>query len=93
MTDMFEFDADAARKVEAVYSTADVIRQREAVLAAVDVMPGDHALDVGVDPGFWRPSWPLRSGPAVGCAGSTSATTCWRSPPGVRFDLAPLGLS
>ena len=52
MTNMFEFDAGAAKKVEALYSTADVIRQREAVLAAVDVMPGKHALDVGVGPGF-----------------------------------------
>jgi len=40
MTNMLEFDADAARKVQAVYTTADVVRQREAVLSAVDVKPG-----------------------------------------------------
>jgi arsenite methyltransferase len=52
MTNMLEFDADAARKVQAVYTTADVVRQREAVLSAVDVKPGEHVLDVGVGPGF-----------------------------------------
>jgi SAM-dependent methyltransferase len=52
MTNMLEFDADAARKVQAVYTTADVVRQREAVLSAVDVKPGEHVLEVGVGPGF-----------------------------------------
>jgi ubiquinone/menaquinone biosynthesis C-methylase UbiE len=52
MTNMLEFDADAARKVQAVYTTADVVRQREAVLSAVDVKPGEHVLDVGVGPRF-----------------------------------------
>jgi hypothetical protein len=34
MTNMFEFDADGARKVEAVYTTADVVRG--------DAVSGDH---------------------------------------------------
>ena len=46
------FDEDAARRVEAIYSTPDVIAQRQAVLHAVELRPGEHVVDVGSGPGF-----------------------------------------
>jgi ubiquinone/menaquinone biosynthesis C-methylase UbiE len=52
MMTMLEFDADAARRVEAVYSTEDVIRQRRRVLQLLDVRTGEAVLDIGVGPGF-----------------------------------------
>jgi arsenite methyltransferase len=49
---MIEFDAEAARRVEAVYSTEDVIGQRLRVHQLLAVRPADHVLDIGVGPGF-----------------------------------------
>jgi ubiquinone/menaquinone biosynthesis C-methylase UbiE len=47
-----KFDAEAARRVEAVYLTADVVAQRREVLRLLAPQPGDHVLDIGSGPGL-----------------------------------------
>ena len=46
------FDDKAARKLEAVYRTPDVVEQRAAILEALNLKPGERALDIGCGPGF-----------------------------------------
>ena len=46
------FDDKAARRVEAVYTTADVVAQRRALLEMVAPRPGERVLDLGAGPGF-----------------------------------------
>lgn len=50
-SDLFSQES-AARELEAVYTTPDVVAQRLEVLRALSVAPGEHVLDVGVGPGF-----------------------------------------
>lgn len=47
-----QFDDETSRRVEAIYSTPDVVAQREAVLRALELRPGEHVLDVGSGPGL-----------------------------------------
>jgi arsenite methyltransferase len=47
-----EFDADASRRVEAAYVTADVIEQRRIVMGMLEPALGEHVLDIGVGPGL-----------------------------------------
>ncbi len=49
---MLEFDEEAARHIQRVYSTPDVVAQRTEVLALLAAQPGEHVLDVGSGPGF-----------------------------------------
>jgi arsenite methyltransferase len=49
---MLEFDESAARHIQRLYSTPDVVRQRAEVLALLDARPGERVLDVGSGPGF-----------------------------------------
>jgi arsenite methyltransferase len=49
---MLEFDEQASRQVETVYSTPDVVEQRGAVRRALALRPGERVLDVGSGPGF-----------------------------------------
>jgi ubiquinone/menaquinone biosynthesis C-methylase UbiE len=49
---MLEFDEHAARHIQRVYSTPDVVQQRAEVLALLAVQPGERVLDVGSGPGF-----------------------------------------
>ena len=58
-----QFDGETARRVEAIYSTPDVVAQREAVLQALGLRPGERVLDVGSGPGF------LAADMAVGASG------------------------
>jgi len=46
------FDADAARSIEAIYLTPDVVAQRARVLDLLAPAPGEKILDVGVGPGL-----------------------------------------
>jgi ubiquinone/menaquinone biosynthesis C-methylase UbiE len=52
MTTMLNYSADNSRKLEAVYTTADVVAQRAAVLDTLAPRPGERVLDVGSGPGL-----------------------------------------
>lgn len=47
-----DFDDAMSRRVEAAYTSADVVGQRRAVLALLAPAPGERVLDVGAGPGF-----------------------------------------
>ena len=49
---MLQFDEDAARRIQLIYSTPDVVQQRAEVLALLAAQPGERVLDVGSGPGF-----------------------------------------
>ncbi len=49
---VLQFDEDAARRIQRLYSTPDVVRQREEVLTLLAPRPGERVLDVGSGPGF-----------------------------------------
>lgn len=51
-TSTLQFDEEASRRVEAIYSTPDVVAQRQAVREALEVKPGERVLDIGAGPGF-----------------------------------------
>ncbi|MGH2604237.1 MAG: methyltransferase domain-containing protein, partial [Dehalococcoidia bacterium] len=46
------FDAEAARKVEAIYLHPDVIERRRRVRQALAITQGERVLDIGCGPGF-----------------------------------------
>ncbi len=52
MSGMIEFDEDAAHRMEAAYTTPDIVAQRASVLSMLALEPGEHVLDVGVGPGL-----------------------------------------
>jgi SAM-dependent methyltransferase len=66
MAGMIEFDEDAARRVEAAYSTPDIVAQRASVLSMLALVPGEDVLDLGVGPGFLA----AEMAAAVGAGGS-----------------------
>lgn len=49
---MIEFDDKAARAVEAMYLTPDVVAQRARVIDMLSPKPGERILDIGVGPGL-----------------------------------------
>lgn len=49
---MLQFDADAARRIEAIYTTPDVVEQRREILRALALLPGERVIDVGSGPGL-----------------------------------------
>lgn len=52
MSQMLEFDEAAARALEAMYLTPDVVGQRARVLEALAPKPGERIIDIGVGPGL-----------------------------------------
>ena len=52
MSQMIEFDEAAARSVEAMYLTPDVVSQRMRVLDMLSPKPGERVIDIGVGPGL-----------------------------------------
>src|SRR4051812_22654867 len=49
---MLQFDENAARHIQRLYSTPDVVAQRAQVLALLAAQPRERVLDVGSGPGF-----------------------------------------
>lgn len=47
-----QFDPEVSRRVEAIYTTSDVVEQRRIAGDLLDAQRGEHVLDVGVGPGF-----------------------------------------
>ena len=66
---MLQFDEDAARHIQRVYSTPDVVEQRAEVLALLSVQPGERVLDIGSGPGFLVASLADAVGPGGGVHG------------------------
>ena len=52
MADMIDFNSDAAKALERVYLTPDVVGQRGAVLTELSLGRGEAVVDVGVGPGL-----------------------------------------
>ncbi len=52
MSQMIEFDEAAAKAVEAMYLTPDVVGQRARVLDMLSPKPGERIIDIGVGPGL-----------------------------------------
>jgi ubiquinone/menaquinone biosynthesis C-methylase UbiE len=61
-----EFDAEAARRIEALYQIRDAAHRRELVREALGAVRGDRILDVGCGPGFYC----LELAEIVGSSGS-----------------------
>jgi arsenite methyltransferase len=49
---MLQFDENASRHIQRMYSTPDVVQQRAEVLALLAAQPGERVLDIGSGPGF-----------------------------------------
>ncbi len=64
-----EFNAEAARRIEAAYLTTDVVAQRRAVHEALDIQVGERVLDrVGPGPARARTREDRRTrGPRMWC--------------------------
>lgn len=60
------YDETWTRRVEAIYSTSDVIAQRQAVLDALKPRPGERIADLGAGPGMLAASLAAAVGPE-GC--------------------------
>ena len=52
MSATIQFDEAWSRKVEAIYTTSDVVAQRRAVLRLLAPRKGERILDIGAGPGF-----------------------------------------
>ena len=59
-----KFDGKAAKQIEAIYQTPDVVEQRRAVLQALAPSPGERALDIGAGPGLLTAEMAAAVGPA-----------------------------
>ena len=60
---MLRFDDAAARHLEAMYSTPDVIAQRRWIRQALNLRPGESVVDVGSGPGLLAAEMALDVGP------------------------------
>ena len=52
MAEKIEFDLEMSRRVEAIYTTPDVVEQRRVVRETLQLREGERVLDIGVGPGF-----------------------------------------
>ena len=59
----FEFDEALSRRVEATYTTPDVVEQRRTTLRTLVLRPGEDVLDVGSGPGFLAAEMTQEVGP------------------------------
>jgi len=90
-----QFSGDAARRLEAMYLTPDIVAQRAGVLDRLRLVPGERVLDIGSGPGLLAASMAEQVGAAgevrgvdvsdtmVALAKSRCATFAWTG-----FDVA-----
>lgn len=52
MAQTLRFDEAAARRLQSIYMTPDVVAQRERTLAALALRPGENVIDIGTGPGY-----------------------------------------
>jgi arsenite methyltransferase len=91
---MLQFDAEASRRVEATYTTPDVVEQRQAVLGALGLRPGERVIDIGTGPGLLAAEIAAVVGPdglVCGIDSSDSMLALARSRP-TRPSSAPIEL-
>jgi arsenite methyltransferase len=69
MTDVMQFDEATSRRIEATYTTPDVVEQRHAVREALALRPGEQVLDIGSGPGFLATEMAAEVGPDGHVAG------------------------
>lgn len=69
MSETLHFDDEVSQRVEACYTTPDVISQRRDILSALTLHSGERVLDVGSGPGFLA----LEIANAVGPSGAVCA--------------------
>ncbi len=60
---MLDFDEENARRLEAIYTTPDIVDQRRAIRAALSLQPGERVLDIGSGPGFLAAEMAAEVGP------------------------------
>jgi arsenite methyltransferase len=60
---MLDFDEENARRLEAMYTTPDVIEQRRAIRASLSLQRGERVLDIGSGPGFLAAEMAAEVGP------------------------------
>jgi arsenite methyltransferase len=60
---MLRFDEEAARRIEAIYSTPDVVAQRRWTMGTLALELGETVLDVGSGPGFLAAEMAFEVGP------------------------------
>ncbi len=65
MSEKLHFDDKAAKRVEAMYASSDVVAQRQHVMQALGLRAGERILDIGSGPGFLL----LEMAHAVGSSG------------------------
>jgi ubiquinone/menaquinone biosynthesis C-methylase UbiE len=70
MSTTLQFDEEASRRIEAIYSTPDVVAQRQAVRDAIDVKPGEQVLDIGAGPGFLAAEMAVSAAPGGAVIGT-----------------------
>lgn len=59
-----EYDEEASRRLEAIYTTPDVVAQRREVLRALELRPDERVLDIGSGPGFLAVDMGVAVGPS-----------------------------
>ena len=69
MSTTMPFGESTSRRVEATYSTPDVVAQRRLIRAALDLKPGEDVLDIGSGPGFLACEMAETIGPAGSVTG------------------------
>ena len=66
MDKILQFDQEAARRLEAMYTTPDVVAQRQESLRVLALRTGERVLDIGSGPGLLA----LEMGSTVGASGA-----------------------